>query len=59
MTKIQIDDLAPEETGIVELVEDDDLDLIVGAMAPGSGFICSVSSGDTEFSKTSEECFRV
>lgn len=58
MNKLQIGDLAPEDADVVELA-DDDLDLVVGAMAPGSGFMCSVTSGDTKYSKTSEECFRV
>ncbi|GAA1793974.1 hypothetical protein [Actinomadura chokoriensis] len=58
MNKLRIDDLVPEDTGVVELVGDDDLDLIVGAMAPGSGFMCSVTSGDGP-GKPAEECFRV
>ncbi|GAA0550974.1 hypothetical protein [Actinomadura livida] len=57
MNKLQIGDLAPEDADVVEL-GDDDLDLIVGAMAPGSGFVCSVTSGDA-IGKPAEECFRV
>lgn len=58
MIKLHIGDLAPEDD-VVELVDDDQLDLVVGAMRPGTGFVCSVTSGDTKYSKTSEECFRV
>ncbi|HLU72826.1 MAG TPA: hypothetical protein VKZ82_11620 [Nonomuraea sp.] len=58
MIKLHIGDLAPEDD-VVELVDDDQLDLVVGAMRPGTGFVCSVTSGDTKYSKNPEECFRV
>ena len=58
MIKLQIDDLVPEETGIVELVGDDELDLIVGAKNYGTGFVCSVTSGAGQ-NGMQEECHRV
>lgn len=53
MSKIQIDDLTPEAIGVVEIVNNDELDIIVGAMAPGTGFMTSVcgypGQGDDHF----------
>lgn len=59
LIKFRIGDLAPDDTEVVELVEDDDLDLIVGAMAPGSGFVCSVTGAERRDGSPQEECFRV
>ncbi len=43
MERIQIDDLTAEAAGVVEIVNNDELDIIVGAMAMGTGFVTSVS----------------
>ena len=59
MNKLQIEDLAPADGDIVELVDDGDLDLIVGAMATGSGFVCSCTGEPKTDGSPQEECFRV